>query len=125
MNPSLYQRVVRISQEFEGGTFNLSPGATSIRVEHEAGYYVSLPDGKKCEILDPIVIGQFVYKNNLEDSFYYLGTWFDGKVWHIDRTVWFSDQELALQEASKYDQVAIWDCENKQEILVEVPVTIS
>lgn len=112
------EKIAYISQENMGGTFH----STGEPVTHECGYWVSRTGTEITEKLTPALVFSFIEKHNLVDSFYYVGTWYSGKDWHLDRSVWFGDKDLALESARENKQLAIWDIEKSEEILVEVPV---
>jgi hypothetical protein len=49
-----------------------------------------------------------------------LGVWLDvyNQEWYFDNTFWFESRNDAIRFAKRYNQLAIWDVANKEEIYV-------
>ncbi len=113
------QAILDLHQQDGGSTYSLRWG----NLANTALYVVSLyPD--RALILPGKAIGskiltQFMQENQdlLSDPRCVLGTWFndDGNT-YLDVSAVFSDQDTAIQLAKEYNQIAIWDLKESQEI---------
>jgi hypothetical protein len=119
MTPS--EKIAYISQEHFGGTFH--PNGEP--VGHKVGYWVSVPGAKITDELTPGIVFTYMSDEGIDGaSYYYVGTWHNEKQWHLSKSVWFGNKELALDTARNWNNKAIWDIEKAEDILVSPPVKV-
>jgi hypothetical protein len=108
-----------------GATFNLVTGELNPSV----GYMVALGGHEKIIGSDTFSIPQLQYHiadyikdkaillaSGITDDKKYLGTWIhDGKL-YLDISINFIDKAMAVEIATRSNQLAIWDCANAIEI---------
>jgi hypothetical protein len=68
------------------------------------------------------MIGKWAASNieSVLDTEVFLGGWIDTEtdMAYVDLTIWYSDREQAIRDAKLFDEIAIWDVANKEEIRV-------
>lgn len=110
-----------------GASFNLVTG----ELNPKTGYMVALighekiiagvSDEKQLQyhIADYIKDKAILLASGITDDKKYLGTWVnDGKL-YLDVSINFVDKAMAVEIATRSNQLAIWDCANQTEIKID------
>lgn len=100
-----------------GVTFNINTG----EMNPTEGYMVSLPNHEQVvDIIDEETVRSYIlnHTNDLAKPNAYFGCWFDGQSYVLDISENYERKRDAVFYALMWKQKAIWDCVNKDEILV-------
>ena len=85
----------------------------------EKGYFVSLP---KTETRIPIEYFTYEVMINLVNEYRkntnLIGAWFDNGIIYFDNSVLIKELSLAIDLAIEYNQIAIYDNENKRSLFI-------
>lgn len=117
--------VVNYAIPNNGGSINIP----STKVNPTTGFMVSLQgfedrfkltSNNHYEELAKKIIEFYKKHENVfySNSIYYLGTWLDttDNIWYLDISANTQGKNMSLEMAKLNNQIAIWDCENKETI---------
>jgi hypothetical protein len=101
-----------------GVSYNINTG----HFNPDYGYMVSIPGAtEKVAKIDEDVVKWYIAKHSVElakpDAFF--GCWFDGEQYVLDVSIHAEKQRDAIFYGIMWEQRAIWDCKNRDEIFVK------
>lgn len=116
----ILNKVINLHEKNKGATYNIRWG----NLENQDLYVVSLfPD--LSVVIDSMNVDEKTLKSFLEKNIKLLlnprcaiGTWYNtaDKKTYLDVSTVFFDKNLAIEIAKQYNQIAIWNLKNMQEI---------
>lgn len=111
--PMLIQDLVKLAIKENGATYN----PQSHELNPSVGYMVSLKgfERKASELTEDEIFAFLLEHQDRLTPTNYIGIWKDG-IWYLDISIHILDLDLAMKVAEKNEQIAIWDCANKEAI---------
>lgn len=108
--------ILPTARKNKGGTFDVR---TKSVFAPTSGYFVSYPDKGCIRVnLTAASVREFIKAKDLE-NIGKLGLWRDGSRWYFDVSLWVGCLDAAIELGKRYNQIAIWDCANNREIVLE------